>query len=126
MFFNWFRKKNEPVGPDYADIDSQAKAEALYKSGALGKLLLMPREFGGPDSGLNVVYVPADVIQIKQSMDRNIIAPLVQSGKVTRYEATPEYQGSSFIPTAIKVEASEPGQFSSTIKIWGEALRRQN
>ena len=126
MVFDWFKRKNEPGGPDYADIDSQAKAEALYKSGALGKLLLMPREFGGEDFGLNVVYVPTHVIEIKQSIDRNTVDPLVKSGKVTRYKAAPEYQGNSFIPIAIKIEASEPGQFSSTIKIWGEALLRQD
>ncbi|WP_255209052.1 hypothetical protein [Paraburkholderia youngii] len=48
-------------------------------------------------------------------MDRNIVAPLVQSGKVTRYKATPEYQGTSFIPIAIKVEASEPGQVPQAV-----------
>lgn len=126
MIFDWLKSKKKPPGPDYSDVDSLAKAEALYKSGALGRLLLMPSEFGGPDFGPNVVYVPADVVELKQSMDRNVIAPLVASGKVTRYAATPEYQGASFIPKAIKVEASNPGQFSSVIRIWGEALLDQD
>jgi hypothetical protein len=37
---------------------------------------------------------------------------------------SPEYQGKSFIPIAIKIVASDPGEFSTTINIWGEALAR--
>lgn len=85
LIFDWLKNKKKPPGPDYSDVDSLAKAEALYKSGALGRLLLMPSEFGGPDFGPNVVYVPADIVELKQSMDRNVIAPLVASGKVTAY-----------------------------------------
>ena len=124
--FDWLKSKRKPAGPDFSEVDSLEKAEALYKSGALGKMLLMPSEFGGPDFGPNVVYVPVDIVALKQSMDRNVIAPMVTSGKVTRYAATPEYQGASFIPKAIKVEASNPGQFSSVIRIWGEALLDQD
>ena len=40
-------------------------------------------------------------------------------------EAIPEYQGNSFIPIAIKIVASNPGEFSTTINIWGEALTRE-
>ncbi|MCO5410793.1 hypothetical protein [Ralstonia mojiangensis] len=126
VIFDWLKSKRKPAGPDFSEVDSLEKAEALYKSGALGKVLLMPSEFGGPDFGLNVVYVPVDIVALKQSMDRNVIAPMVASGKVTRYAATPEYQGASFIPKAIKVEASNPGQFSSVIRIWGEALLDQD
>ena len=126
MIFDWFKSKAKPPGPDFSEVDSLEKAEALYKSGALGKVLLMPSEFGGPDFGPNVVYVPVDIVALKQPMDRNVIAPMVASGKVTRYSAMPEYQGASFIPKAIKVEASDPGQFSSVIRIWGEALLDQD
>lgn len=43
----------------------------------------------------------------------------------TQYTATPEYQGASFIPIAIKIVASNPGNFTTTINIWGEALGRE-
>ena len=40
---------------------------------------------------------------IKSGIDNNVIAPLVAEGKITQYEASPEYQGSSFIPIADSV-----------------------
>lgn len=84
----------------------------------------MPLEFGGIDDPLNVVFVPVGIAAVKAGIDQNVIAPLVEEGRVSRYTATPEYQGRSLIPIAIRVEASDPGQFSSTINIWGDALAR--
>jgi hypothetical protein len=57
-------------------------------------------------------------------IDQNVVAALAAKGTVTRYSATPEYQGSSFIPTAIRIVASDPGEFSIVINIWGEAPAR--
>lgn len=45
-------------------------------------------------------------------------------GLITQYSAEPEYQGRSFIPISIKIVASNPREFSSTIYIWGDALAR--
>src|SRR5262245_41627444 len=123
--FGWFKKKPPPPnGPDFSAIDSRAKAEELFQRGELEKLFLMPLEFGGQDNPLNVLFVPIGVAGIKSGIDNNVIRPLVAEGKITQYTATPEYQGKSFIPIAIKIVASDPGQFSTTIKIWGEALGR--
>lgn len=52
----------------------------------------------------------------------NIVMPLVQAGKARHYNAIPEYEGKSFVPIAIKVTASDPGDFTYKIKIWGAAL----
>jgi hypothetical protein len=68
--------------------------------------------------------VPVGIGEIKAGIDNNVIRPLVEEGTVTSYTATPEYQGRSFIPIAVRIVASNPGQFSSTINIWGEALTR--
>jgi hypothetical protein len=111
-------------GPDFSEVDSRQKAEDLFRKGDLEKVLLLPAEFGGADIPHNVVYVPVGLGAIKAGIDRNVIGPLIAEGKVTRYAATPEYQGASFIPIAIKVEASDPAAFSTVINIWGEALRR--
>jgi len=122
----WFKRKSPPPsGPDFSGIDSQAKAEELFLRGDLEKLFLMPLEFGGEDNPLNTLFVPVGLAAIKASIDNNIIGPLAAEGKITKYTAKPEYQGKSFIPIAIKVVASEPGEFSTTIKIWGEALTRE-
>ena len=123
--FGWFKKKqSQPSGPDFSAIDSHAKAVELFQRGELEKLFLMPLEFGGADNELNILYVPIGVADIKAGIDNNVIGPLVEEGKVTKYTATPEYQGDSFIPIAITIVASEPGSFTTTINIWGEALSR--
>ena len=103
---------------------TQAKAVELFQRGDLERLFLMPLEFGGADNELNILYVPIGVADIKAGIDNNVIGPLVEEGKVTKYTATPEYQGDSFIPIAITIVASEPGSFTTTINIWGEALSR--
>ncbi len=118
---NWFKKK--PNGPDFSNIDSREKAEELFKQGILGKLFLMPLEFGGQDIPPNFVFVPHFVIDLKRDIDFNIVKPLVAEGKARHYSAAPKYQGKSFIPSSILVSASEPGSFSSTIAIWGDALK---
>lgn len=123
--FGFSRKKaTEPNGPDFSEIDSRAKAEELFHRGELEKLFMMPLEFGGVDNPLNTLFVPVGTAHIKFGIDNNVIGPLAAEGKITKYTATPEYQGNSFIPIAIKIVASDPGEFTSTINIWGEALRR--
>jgi hypothetical protein len=125
--FNWFKKESATPneGPDFSDINSKQKAEARLQTGKLEKLLLLPVEFGGTDDPRNIVYVPRGFVAIKANIDLNIIKPLVADSKVTRYEATPEYQGKSFVPIAIKIVASNPGSFASDINIWGKALGRK-
>ncbi len=113
------------TGPDFSNITSQAQAAELARDGQLEALLLLPAVFGGRDDiPENVVYVPVGLGEVKRGIDENVIAPLVREGKVTRYSATPEYTGKSFIPIAITITASEPGSFTTTIAIWGEALTR--
>lgn len=120
----WFKKLPSPNGPDFSAIDSQAKAVELFERGDLEKLFLMPLEFGGTDNPLNTLYVPVGVGAIKSGIDDNVIGPLAAEGKITEYKAMPEYQGKSFIPIAIKIVASNPGEFTTTIQIWGEAPAR--
>lgn len=115
----------QPTGPDFSGVDSLAKAIELFEQGVLEKLFLRPPEFGGPDHPLNTLYVPVGIAAIKAGIDTNIVAPLAAEGKVTQYQAVPEYQGASFVPVAVKIVASQPGEFSTTIAIWGEALGRE-
>lgn len=119
----WFRRRGAPsTGPDYRHIDTREKAEALYRQGKLSKLLLLPSEFGGEDVALNTVYVPADTAVLKARLDQNTIAPMAERGQVSRYTAKPEYDGNSFVPCLIRIEASDPGHFEGQIAIWGKAL----
>src|SRR5262245_19628380 len=123
--FDWFKKKSPtPSGPDFSAIDSQAKAEELFRQGELEKLHLQPLEFGGQDIPTNYLFVPIGVADVKAGIDNNIIRPLIEDGNVTQYTATPEYEGDSFIPIALKIVASNPGNFTTDINIWGQALGR--
>jgi hypothetical protein len=119
------KKSGKPDGPDFSGIDSQAKAMELFRKGVLEKLFLLPLEFGGQDIPQNVLYVPLGVAGVKSRIDNNVIGPLVSEGKITQYKAEPEYQGNSFIPIALKITAWNPGEFSTTINIWGDALARE-
>ena len=60
----------------------------------------------------------------RRQVDEFYRAALAAGGKVTHYKAMPEYQGRSVIPIAIKIVASDPGEFITIINIWGEALAR--
>jgi hypothetical protein len=125
--FDFFKKKSVPThGPDFSNVNTKDKSEAGCQSGELEKLLLLPADFGGTEDPRNVVYVPRGFVAIKANIDNNIVKPLIAEGKVTRYEAVPEYAGKSFIPIAIKIVASNPGSFTSDINIWGKALERAN
>ena len=125
--FDFFKQQTKPPpqGPDFSRVDSQEKAVAMFRQGQLEKLFLMPLEFGGQDDANNVLYVPIGVHDIKSGIDCNVIRPLIEAEKVTQYKCEPEYQGDSFIPIAVKITAWNPGQFTTTINIWGEALGRE-
>jgi hypothetical protein len=119
----WFKKDSPPAkGPDLRSVDSQAKAVELARLGQLQKLLLLPEDFGGEDVAPNCVYVPAWVVEQKTEIDSTVIHKLATEGKISRYGATPAYQGKSFVPNAITIFASDPGSFTVTIRIWGDAL----
>lgn len=109
-------------GPDFSNVDSREKAEAMAARGELERLLLLPAAFGGEDIPQNVVYVPLGLAGVKAGIDENVIGALIQDGKVTRYSAEPGYQGNSFIPSVLNVRAWDPGDFTTRIAIWGEAL----
>lgn len=109
---------------DFSGVDSQEKAVESFHRGELEKLFVMPLEFGGEDILLNTLYVPVGIAAVKAEIDNDVIGPLVQEGEITQYKATPEYQGKSFVPSALTIVASEPGELTVTIPIWGDALTR--
>jgi hypothetical protein len=123
--FGWFKKRSKHSSPDFSDINSREKAEELLRRGELEVLYLQPLDLGGQDHPLNTLYVPVGTAAIKASTDNNVIVPLAEEGKITKYKAVPEYHGDSIIPIAITIIASDPGEFTMTINIWGDALNRE-
>lgn len=122
--FGWLKSKSpHSNGPDLSWINSRNKAEELFLKGELEKLYLMPPEMGGDDNPLNVLYVTVGLSKIKSDFDNDVVLPLAQQGKITKYKAVPEYQGNSFIPISIKITASDPGEVTLTLNIWGALSR---
>jgi hypothetical protein len=122
---NWFKRFGAPKsGPDYRHIDTSAKAEMLCKQGGLKKLLLLPPDFGGEDAPPNVVFVPAFAAELKVRIDMSTVMPLAHKGQVSRYTATPEYEGKSVVPSLIRISATDPGCFEGTVAIWGRAVQQ--
>lgn len=119
----FFRKK-KPTGPDYAAVDSGEKVQALVARGELVAMLLLPEVFGGENRPENLVHVPPFVADLKSEADQDLILPLVNDGKITRYSAVPEYAGRSRVPIAIRLVGYDPANFTYDIAIWGEALTR--
>jgi hypothetical protein len=99
---------------------------ALAAIGDLVPLLLLPEIFGGTTAEENVVHVPPFVSGLKDQFDRDVLGPLINDGKITRYRAEPEYSGKSFVPVAIRITASDPAHVTYDLTIWGEALNRNS
>jgi hypothetical protein len=117
-------RSSDPEGPDFSTVDTVAKAEDMCLEGELEQMLMLPEEFGGTDDPRNILFVPVGMVAIKENIDLNVIQPLLAEGKVRRYSVTPEYRGKSMVPIALQITAEDPGKFTTTLNIWGEALRR--
>ena len=119
MPFGLFKKKTQPAspGPDFSHIDSNEKAEQEHAAGNLVKLYLMPLEFGGADNPMNVLYVPEFTTGLKARFD-TMIEAMLEDGKSLGYSASPEYKGSSFIPSAIVITVTGDASIEETIQIW--------
>lgn len=114
--FGWLKKKNSV--PDFSSLNSREKVDFATRNGDLVPMFLMPKEFGGLDVGLNIVFVPAWAAQQKQRIDTDTIFPLAQEGKIKKYLANPSYKGDSFVPSVITIRAHDPSDFTVTIEIW--------
>lgn len=124
-FFDFRKKKEkdqEPVpgpGPDFSHVDRE-KAEELARQGVLAPLYMMPLRFGGEESERNRLFVPPVAVALKDRCD-SMVEDLLRQEKVNGYQCAPEYQGTSFVPTAVTVIAKMDGEpvFTQRIRIWG-------
>ncbi|OKL49331.1 hypothetical protein BM477_04960 [Boudabousia marimammalium] len=119
MLFNLFKRR--PQGPDFSDIKSLEDARTAAKSGRLRAIFIVPQLLGGVENPANVLYVPDSVAGLKDRADDAVFAA-AQAGKVARYECTPQYEGDSFVPVALQIEALDSAGnavVSHRIGIWG-------
>jgi hypothetical protein len=126
--FGWFKKKRSAAlnGPDFSAINSLAKAQEAARRGEMEKLFILPPAFGGADIPENTLYVPPWVCGTKAGFDNNMVRPMVEQEMSVQYSGIPEYQGESVVPIAITliVAPDGAGTVNYTIKIWGDALAR--
>ena len=105
---------------DYAEVDSAAKARALFEQGKLERVHLFPVEFGGADLAVNVVYLPGPAADAKKKVDL-AVRKRIEEGALKRYSASPEYKGDSFIPSRLKIRAWNPESGESmneVVEVW--------
>ncbi|WP_431158659.1 hypothetical protein [Winogradskyella poriferorum] len=102
---------------DFSDVDSYKKASRLHKKGNLAKIYMMPIDFGGDDSEVNTLFVPAFVKDFKDKVDKRI-ETLLYDGKKLSFEALPEYKGKSFVPSKLKILVTGDVEFTEVIDIW--------
>lgn len=119
--FDIFKKRQDASGEeprlDFSGIDSNEKAQGLFAKGQLVKLYLMPLDFGGHDSPLNTVYVPAGANRQKEGFDSKIY-DLLEKGLQLRYSASPEYKGNSFIPSRVVIQVNGDQTLTEVVEVW--------
>lgn len=115
-FLDKFKKNNRP---NFEEIDSIEKAKEELSKGNLEILYLISPMFGGAEDIGNMLYVPIGVNKIKEHYD-NMIADLLEQGKVKSYKCIPEYKGKSVIPSKLTMISGKDGidVFKETIEIW--------
>jgi hypothetical protein len=114
-----FRSNQADHMTDFSLIISSIAAENACSDGRLIKVLLFPIELGGQDQVDNVVYIPPHAWDIKRQSTAELLVA-VREG-MTDVAVVPEYRGSSFVPTTLKVSATKPGLsmgYELEIKIW--------
>ncbi len=119
--FDVFKKKqdNPDAQPnlDFSSIDSHEKAQALFAKGQLVKLYLMPLDFGGHDSPINTLLVPTFANSRKSKFDSGIYE-MLNGGAKLGYSASPEYKGSSFVPSKLIINVKGDKTIAEVIDIW--------
>jgi hypothetical protein len=107
-------------GPGFAAITSLAAAKRLAETGALVPVFAFPRELGGPDTPVNIVYVPPATRDALQ-MVIGTLRRFAKKGLIDHMSVDPDYRGASVVPTALHYHATsrgEPGSVEPTIRIW--------
>ncbi len=114
-----FRIRKSLRYTDVESIDALGKALSEYSSGTLEQSVIIPEFTGAPVPEENRLFVPAPVSEIKNRND--IIAEkMFREGKADRYECSPVYRDTSFVPASVTVALylKDKNVFLSAINIW--------
>lgn len=116
-FFTRFMQKKEKSGMDFSSIKSNEAAKELCEQNVLAPLYIVPLRFGGEDICNNILYVPPEVVDLKNRYDA-VVEKILQKEPSLRYVCTPEYKGKSFVPSVLHISVTGKTRFSQKIQIW--------
>ena len=102
---------------NFSSIKTHEMALELYQKNILVLLYIVPLKFGGEDESNNILYVPQEIVNLKQRYD-DVAEKLLLKGNGARYICTPEYKNKSFVPSALHIMVTGKTRFTQTIKIW--------
>ena len=104
---------------DYYFVNSNKEIDKLVRKGELYPMYLIPPTFNGEDFLNNKVYVPYQILKIKDKYDGKAYK-LLKKGKVNGYICNPEYKGNSFVPSKLHIEVNKDGKiiYHKKINIW--------
>jgi hypothetical protein len=107
---------------DFTTITTKAAANRLVREGRLAKIHLFPTELGGPAKDrYNIVYITPEAAEARELL----IAALesdVDEERIDQMRITPDYKGTSIIPTRIHFKAWHSqragGEFEMVLEVW--------
>ena len=116
--FGFGKKKDSVKSGDFSAFDSMQKVQQATENGILAPMYLISPMFGGKEDAGNILYVPPDIIQFKDSLD-NVLADALKSGKrVQGFSMNAEYKDKSIVPCRINIKAGGDVDIEETINIW--------
>jgi len=83
---------------------SREQLDSLLARGLVVKVLMWPAEFGGTDDPRNVTYLPPALAERKRAFEAEV-QRRVEAGEDLDFKVTPEYDGDSFVPAKLNMEA---------------------
>lgn len=104
---------------DFSNIISLNSADKACRDSRLVRTLLLPAEIGGLERIENVIFIPPRALLIKNHSTSELISA-IRMGMI-EIAVTPEYRGTSLVPTKILISASPPNEkagYSLEIEIW--------
>lgn len=105
-FFNSLRGLFSPRHREMQERRRKAREELdfLLARGLVVKVLMWPADFGGTDEPRNVTYLPPALAERKHAFDAEA-RRRVEAGEELHFKITPEYDGDSFVPARLHMEA---------------------
>ena len=102
----------------YANL-SKKQYKKLIQNETLKPMYLIDTRFGGSTKERNLIYVPSNIVNIKNEIDDELEIFVQKGMKVTDYECNLRYKGKSYIPKKIEIKALiDDKEYIRNIEVW--------